>query len=73
MFWRALFICASLILNICVLPGSLFMGGMATDAPGSGLTEFFIGFFLIQGIPLIILIISVVCMVRYERNNQKAN
>ncbi|EEM13362.1 hypothetical protein bpmyx0001_58320 [Bacillus pseudomycoides DSM 12442] len=46
---------------------------MATDAPGSGLTEFCLGFFMIQGIPLILLIISVYCLVRKPKSDQKAN
>ena len=72
-FWKIFFLCASLILNICAFPAAMFLGTMATDAPGSGLTEFSIGFFMIQGIPLILLIISIFCLVRKPKSNQKAN
>ena len=73
MFWKILFLCASIVLNGLTFFVALFVGVMATDAPGSGLTEFCLGFFMIQGIPLILFIISVICLVRKPKSDQKAN
>ncbi|PHE52810.1 hypothetical protein [Bacillus pseudomycoides] len=73
MFWKILFLFISVVLNGLTFFVALFVGIMATDAPGSGLTEFCLGFFMIQGIPLIILIISVYCLVRKPKSDQKAN
>lgn len=51
-----LFMCIGL--NLCISPLSLLLGFMSTDSPNSTMKEFYEGFFLIQGIPLILLLIS---------------
>ncbi|MER2107908.1 MAG: hypothetical protein ABS949_13320 [Solibacillus sp.] len=45
-------------INITVMPISLFIGIMATDAPDSNAFDFLKGFLFIQAIPIILFIIS---------------
>lgn len=49
----------SLGINLFAIPMSLFIGGMATDAPDSTMLDFCKGFLVVQGIPLLLLIISI--------------
>ncbi|EOP32836.1 hypothetical protein IK1_06009 [Bacillus cereus VD146] len=58
-------------LNICLLPISFFIGGMATDAPWSGWREFFCGFLYIQGIPLIVFITGFFILVVINNSSKK--
>ncbi|MTH54867.1 hypothetical protein GKZ89_15805 [Bacillus mangrovi] len=53
--------------NILVIPVSLFIGVMATDAPGSGVREFIIGILFIQAIPLLFLIGCIVFFIAMLR------
>ena len=53
------FFLLSLALNSIALPLSLFIGGMATDAPDSNNLDFLRGFLFVQAIPLIMLFISI--------------
>ncbi|MGE6403236.1 hypothetical protein [Bacillus cereus] len=69
---KIFFVCASLIINVCALPAAMFIGVMATDAPGSGLKEFFIGFFFIQWLPLLLLVLSIYFLIK-ERKNKLTN
>ncbi|MET3195733.1 hypothetical protein [Bacillus sp. OAE603] len=46
-------------INLFAIPMSLFIGGMATDAPDSTMLNFCKGFLVVQGIPLLLLIISI--------------
>lgn len=55
------------MINLLVLPIALFIGGMSTDAPGSGRDEFFEEFFIIQGLPLLSYL-----SVPFIKNKQKA-
>ncbi|PEJ59234.1 MULTISPECIES: hypothetical protein [unclassified Bacillus (in: firmicutes)] len=50
----------SLAINVFAIPLSLFIGGMATDAPDSTILDFCKGFLVVQGIPLLLLVISIV-------------
>ncbi len=54
------FVFISLSINAYVVPFSLFVGGMATDAPDSTLVDFCRGFIVIQGIPLLSLIVAII-------------
>ena len=51
------FVFNSLGINVCALPISFFIGGMATDS--GDLSLFWNGFFIVQGIPLLILLVSI--------------
>ncbi|MFF2753131.1 hypothetical protein ACFVR1_05170 [Psychrobacillus sp. NPDC058041] len=51
------FVFTSLGINMCALPLSFFIGGMATDS--GDLSLFWNGFFFVQGIPLLILLVSI--------------
>ncbi len=44
-------------LNLIILPVSIFIGGMATDSPGSGFREFVIGFSFVQILPLVMFLV----------------
>lgn len=44
-------------LNVMTTPLSYFIGGMATASPTSTIADFWTGFFIVQSIPLFILII----------------
>ncbi|EJR02812.1 hypothetical protein ACU80G_21670 [Bacillus mycoides] len=58
-----LFLHGCLWLNICLLPLSVFIGGMATDPPDSTVFDFWEGFLFIQGISLIVFIIGFLILV----------
>lgn len=53
------FVMISFGFNGVSTPLSLFIGGMATDSPTSTIKDFWTGFFLVQGIPLLMLIIVI--------------
>ncbi|MBJ8055590.1 hypothetical protein JDS87_27650 [Bacillus cereus] len=55
-----LFVIVGLGINILAIPVSFFIGGMSTDAPDSTMLDFYKGFLFIQGIPLIILLLTLV-------------
>lgn len=63
------FLYLSLGVNVTVLPFSLFVGGMATDSPDSGHFAFVKGFFLVQTIPVILLLVSLFKIFKYKLNN----
>ncbi len=65
------FFLIAVVLNLVVLPVSFFIGGMATDSPGSGIYEFIYGFLYIQGIPLVILLIGVLMLINSIRKKNK--
>lgn len=44
-------------LNVMITPMSYFIGGMATASPTSTIADFWTGFFIVQALPLFILII----------------
>ncbi len=50
----------SLGINILVIPLSFFIGGMATDSPGSTMHDFWKVFFFIQVIPFPLVLLSLV-------------
>ncbi|HYK74323.1 MAG TPA: hypothetical protein VEV44_14600 [Pseudoneobacillus sp.] len=54
------FVFLSLGLNVSAFPISYFIGGMVTDSPDSNFINFYKGFFFVQGILLILFIISIV-------------
>ncbi|MFJ5788512.1 hypothetical protein ACIP9G_00345 [Lysinibacillus sp. NPDC093197] len=53
------FIMFSLGLIVIATPFAFFIGGMATDSPTSTMKDFWTGFFIVQAIPLLILIIAI--------------
>ena len=53
------FIFFCLGINVAAIPMSYFIGGMATNAPDSTMLDFYKGFLFIQGIPLLLFIISI--------------
>jgi len=53
------FVMIILGLNVIATPMALFIGVMATDSPTSTINDFWLGFFFIQGTPLLILIIGI--------------
>ncbi|MBT2743331.1 hypothetical protein [Bacillus sp. ISL-77] len=57
--------------NLIIIPLSLFIGGMATDAPVSDMFDFFKGFLLVQAIPLVLLIISILRILLSSRNSKE--
>ncbi|OMH30215.1 hypothetical protein CN433_24765 [Bacillus cereus] len=50
----------SLGINILVIPLSFFIGGMATDSPGSTMHDFWEVFFFIQVFPFPLVLLSLV-------------
>ncbi|TPV39569.1 hypothetical protein [Bacillus dicomae] len=52
------FVMIGLGINVLVSPVALFIGVMATDSPDSSMLEFWKGFFFIQAIPLLILLLA---------------
>lgn len=54
------FVMMGIGINILASPLSFFIGGMATDPPGSTMLDFWKGFFFIQAIPLLILLLALV-------------
>ncbi|OTX80822.1 hypothetical protein BK726_27520 [Bacillus thuringiensis serovar londrina] len=69
--WREFLFCEKnsivlhgrLWLNICLLPRSVFIDGMATDSPDNTVFDLWEGFFSIQGISLIVFIIGFLILV----------
>jgi len=61
---------STVVLNLAVLPISIFIGGMATDAPGSGFPEFTFGFSFVQAIPLIVFCIVISVMIVFIRRSK---
>ncbi|KAA0542278.1 hypothetical protein FZW96_21400 [Bacillus sp. BGMRC 2118] len=54
------FVMIGLGVNVATTPLALFIGIMATDSPTSTMLNFWAGFFFIQGIPLLLLVIVIV-------------
>ncbi|WP_140420938.1 hypothetical protein [Bacillus cereus] len=54
------FLMISLGINILVIPLSFFIGGMATDSPGSTMHDFWEMFFFIQVFPFPLVLLSLV-------------
>lgn len=54
------FVMVSLGINILAIPMAFFVGGMATAAPDSTELDFWGGFLIVQGIPLLILLVALV-------------
>ncbi|MGX5748382.1 hypothetical protein [Bacillus toyonensis] len=54
------FLMISLGINILVIPLSFFIGGMATDSPGSTMHDFWKVFFFIRVFPFPLLLLSLV-------------
>ena len=63
------FLLISLGINIAV-PIAYFIGMMATDAPTSTSVDFLKGFLFIQGIPIILFIISSLLLLLFSSKNQ---
>ncbi|MFJ8356054.1 hypothetical protein ACIQ69_22530 [Bacillus paramycoides] len=66
------FVMVGLGINILASPLALFIGVMATDSPDSTVLDFWKGFLFIQGIPLIILLVSLVWWV-IRMNKEKVH
>ncbi|MGG0759849.1 hypothetical protein [Bacillus paramycoides] len=66
------FVMVGLGINILASPLALFIGVMATDSPDSTVLDFWKGFLFIQGIPLIILLVSLVWWV-IRKNKEKVH
>ena len=64
------FLLISLGINIAV-PIAYFIGMMATDAPTSTSVNFLKGFLFIQGIPIILFIISLLLLLFSSKNQKK--
>lgn len=58
-FGTAIFVMIGLGINILASPMTFFIGGMSTAPPDSTELDFLKGFFFIQAIPLLILIIGI--------------
>ena len=54
------FLMISLVINILVIPLSFFIGGMATDSPGSTMHDFWEVFLFIQIFPFPLVLLSLV-------------
>ncbi|EOQ14483.1 hypothetical protein [Bacillus cereus] len=54
------FLMISLGINILVIPLSFFIGGMATDSPGSTIHDFWEVFLFIQIFPFLLVLLSLV-------------
>nr|WP_081625670.1 hypothetical protein [Bacillus sp. 123MFChir2] len=54
------FVMICLGINILAIPTAFFIGGMATAPPDSTELDFWKGFFCIQGIPLLMLLLALV-------------
>ncbi|PGZ08387.1 hypothetical protein COE30_12850 [Bacillus cereus] len=54
------FIMISLGVNLLTIPVAFFIGVMATDSPDSTELDFWGGFFFIQAIPLLILLVALI-------------
>ncbi|PEL85524.1 hypothetical protein [Bacillus wiedmannii] len=52
------FVMIGLGINVLTSPVALFIGVMATDSPDSSMLDFGKGFFFIQAIPLLILLLA---------------
>ena len=65
------FLLISLGINIVALPVAYFIGMMATDAPTSTSVNFLKGFLFIQGIPIILFIISLLLLLFSSKNQKK--
>lgn len=52
------FVMIGLSINILASPIAFFIGVMATDSPSSTMVDFWKGFFFIQAIPLLILLLT---------------
>jgi len=58
----------SIGINILALPISFFIGAMATDAPESTNLQIVQGFLFVQGLPLLMTIISLILLLKNKRN-----
>lgn len=59
-----------LLINLPFLPVSLFIGIMATDAPDSNIFDFLTGFLIVQGLPILLLIVTIV-MTIFDHKKKK--
>lgn len=59
------------LLFILVLPIALFIGVMATDDPSSSWGNFWLGFFLFEAIPTLIMIIGIIILVKRKRRKKE--
>nr|WP_247739275.1 hypothetical protein [Bacillus sp. 165] len=57
-------------LNLMTGPAALFIGGMATDAPDSTMFDFWMGFWFVQAIPFLILLIGIMKWFIYKSKNR---
>ena len=67
-----IFIWISALINIIFSPIAFLIGLFSTDA-GGGILAFLGGFMLIQGIPLVILIVSILLFIRKKREIRRYN
>ncbi|HDX9590840.1 TPA: hypothetical protein ROX98_003901 [Bacillus pseudomycoides] len=63
------FVMIGLGINILAIPMAFFVGGMATAPPDSTELDFWGGFFCVQGIPLLVLLLDLVKW--FIRRNKK--
>ncbi|WP_068983965.1 hypothetical protein [Lysinibacillus xylanilyticus] len=57
------FVMISLGLNVIATPLAFFIGGMATASPTSTTNDFWTGFLIVQGIPILILIFALLILI----------
>ncbi|MBI6864485.1 MULTISPECIES: hypothetical protein [Lysinibacillus] len=65
------FVMISLGLNVIATPLAFFIGGMATASPTSTMNDFWTGFLIVQGMPLLILIIVILKWIIIDRRKNK--
>ncbi|WP_242225383.1 hypothetical protein [Bacillus cereus group sp. BfR-BA-01380] len=63
------FVMIGLGINILAIPMAFFVGAMTTDSPDSTELDFWGGFFCVQGIPLLVLLLDLVKW--FIRRNKK--
>ncbi|KEK21908.1 hypothetical protein [Bacillus gaemokensis] len=64
------FIMIGIAVNVFISPLSLFIGGMATDSPTSDMFDFWKGFWFIQTIPFLILLVAFIRWFIYKRRSK---
>ena len=67
------FFLISLGVNVTVIPISIFIGIMGTDAPDSNTFDFLKGFLFIQAIPIILFLISTLKLLFSIQIQKKSN
>ncbi|MFB7140184.1 hypothetical protein ACFCYN_11060 [Gottfriedia sp. NPDC056225] len=71
MFFGKVLLTIGTILFILALPVAYFIGGMSTDDPNAPWWAFWAGFFFIEGIPILIILSSLVIIKIVKRDEKK--